>query len=456
MARSFGGVFHNVATDKNYVLQQDLGHQYRTIVRGEGSHVFDDQGKRYLDAASGVGAVNIGYGVEQVVAAIAEQARTLAFSYCGLVDSLPRQELAATLQRWVPEGMGQTRTLFCSGGGEANEAALKLAYQYHWERGKPTKRKIISRWQSYHGSTIGSLSMSGRTQWRRMYAPYLLDFPHIPPPYPYRHPGEDIDRAYELKRVIQQEGPEHIAAFIAEPVIGTSMSAVVPDPDYYRVIREICDEYDVLFIADEVMSGFGRTGKNFGIDNWNVTPDIITTAKGMSGGYAPLSAAILSEKLWRAIADGSRNTGYLSTFGGHPLSCAAGVAVLRYIEENGLVQRTGEKGDKLIGLLRQEVGPLPIVGDVRGKGLFIGLELVADKQTREPFPVEWDVTHKIADDAFDHGLIVLGGVTGLIDGIAGDHIELLPTYVIEDADIDFIVSTLKASIERITSQLPLD
>ena len=357
------------------------------------------------------------------------------------------------MQRWVPDGMGQTRTLFCSGGGEANEAALKLAYQYHWERGKPTKRKVISRWQSYHGNTIATLSMSGRTQWRRMHNPYLLDFPHIAPPYSYRYPGEDIDRARELERVIRQEGPEHIAAFIAEPVIGTSMSAVIPDPDYYRVIREICDEYDVLFIADEVMSGVGRTGRSFGIDHWGVSPDIITAGKGISGGYAPLSATILAEKLWRAIEEGSQNLGYLSTYGGNPVSCAAGVAALRYIEENGLVQRAGEMGKKLVDALCREVGPLPIVGDVRGKGLFIGLEFVADKQSKETFPVEWDVTHQIADDAFDHGLIVLGGVTGVVDGIAGDHLEVLPPYVIEDADIEFVVSTLKASIERVTSKL---
>ena len=443
-----------MTTDINYALQQHLGHSYQTIVRGEGSHVYDDQGKRYLDAASGVGVVNIGYGVEQVVAAIAEQARTLAFSYGGLVDNRPRQELASAVQRWVPDGMGQTRTLFCSGGGEANEAALKLAYQYHWERGKPTKRKIISRWQSYHGNTIATLSMSGRTQWRSMHNPYLLDCPHIAPPYSYRYPGQDIERAYELERVIRQEGPEHIAAFIAEPVLGTSMSAVIPDPDYYRIIREICDEYDVLFIADEVMSGVGRTGRNCGIDHWGVSPDMITMGKGISGGYAPLSAAVLSEKLWRAIADGSKNVGYLSTYGGNPLSCATGVAVLRYIEDNGLVQRAGAMGDKLIDALRREVGPLAIVGDVRGKGLFIGLEFVADRQSKEPFPADWDVTHQITDDAFAHGLIVLGGVTGLVDGVAGDHLEVLPPYIIEDADIEFIVSTLKASIERVAATLP--
>jgi adenosylmethionine-8-amino-7-oxononanoate aminotransferase len=442
-----------MTTDKNYALPQHFGHSYRTMVRGEGVHLIDDQGQRYLDAASGVGVTCIGYGVESVVAAITEQAQTLAFSYGGGVDNRPRQELASTLQRWVPDGMGETRSLFCSGGGEANEAALKIAYQYHWERGNPIKRKIISRWQSYHGNTIATLSMSGRTQWRSMHQSYLLDFPHIAPPYAYRYPGEDLDRARELERVICQEGPEHIAAFIAEPVIGTSMSAVVPDADYYRIIREICDEYNILFIVDEVMSGFGRTGKNFGIDHWNVTPDIITTGKGISAGYAPLAAMVLGEKVWQAIADGSQRVSYSNTYGGNPLSCATGVAVLRYIEEHDLVKRTGEMGDKLIAALRKEVGPLSIVGDIRGKGLFIGIEFVADKNSKEPFPAAWDVTHQITKEAFNRGLILLGGVTGLVDGIAGDHLEVLPPYTLKDTDVDFIVRTLKASIEQVTSEL---
>ena len=441
------------------VLYGDFNRHYPTIVRGEGVYVFDDAGKRYLDAVGGVGVVNIGHGVEEVIGAMTEQARTLAFSYGGEVDSKPRQELATKLQAWAPAGMGETKTLFSSGGAEANEAALKLAYQYHWERGNPNKQKVIGRWQSYHGNTIGALSMSGRTLWRRMHDPLLLDYLHISPPYPYRcHFSSDCPQcgapcAYELQRVIQQSGAENIAGFIAEPVIGTSMSAIVPPPEYYRIIREICDEHDILFIADEVMSGFGRTGKNWGIDHWDVAPDIITTAKGIASGYASLAATILSEKVWRAIADGTGQPMHSYTYGGNPLSCATGIAVLNYIEKHDLVTRAGHMGEKLLCQLREGLLDLPNVGEVRGQGLFIGIEIVADKETKRPFPAEMHVTALLEEEAFEHGLMVLGGVPGLIDGVAGDHFELLPPYVIEDEHVTFIVSTLRQGISSVMNKL---
>lgn len=353
--------------------------------------------------------------------------------------------------------MGDTKTLFCSGGAEANEAALKIAYQYHWERGIPTKSKVVGRWQSYHGNTIGALSMSGRTSWRKMHNQYLLNFPHIPPPNCYRcpmdmtYPSCGSACAYELRRVIRQEGPENIAAFIAEPIIGTSMSAVVPPPEYYPIIREICDEYDVLLIVDEVMSGVGRTGKNWGIEHWEVTPDIITTAKGIAGGYSPLAATIFSEKVWRAIETGSKHPMHSYTYGGNPLSCATGIAVLDYIEKNHLVERAGIVGEKLIHVLQDELGDQPIVGEIRGKGLFIGIELVQDKVTKDPFPAEWDIAHRIVDAALEKGLLLLGGVNGTIDGVSGDHFEILPPYTIEDEHIVFIKNILKEVISQVTS-----
>jgi len=447
-------------THNTNVLHSYLGKKYTTITKAEGVYVFDEAGKRYLDAIGGVGVVSIGHGVEEVIEAMTKQASTVAFSYGGQMDNEPRQELAYKLQQWSPRGMGETRTLFCSGGSEVNEAALKLAYQYYWERGRPSKHKVVGRWQSYHGNTIGALSMSGRTQWRRMHSSYLLDFPHIPPPYCYRcpwgvsYPDCGIRCAYELRRVIAQEGPENVAAFIAEPIIGTSMSAVVPPPEYYRIIRDICDEYDVLLIVDEVMSGIGRTGEKWGIDHWQVSPDMITTAKGISSGYSPLSALILSEKVWRAIADGSKSVMHSSTYGGNPLSCATGVAVLNYMEKHDLVSRAREMGKRLRGRLEEELGDLPCVGQVRGKGLFIGVELVADKEAKEAFPVEWNVTHRVEEEAFENGLLILGGVTGLIDGVAGDHFELLPPYVVEDEHLGFMASTLRESISKVISELP--
>jgi len=414
--------------------------------------VYDVGGKRYLDAVGGVGVVNIGHAVGEITRVMLEQAQQLAFSYSGTADNLPRQKLAARLSIWAPKVMGDVRVFFCSGGAEANEAALKLAYQYHWERGYPSKRKIIGRWQSYHGNTIGALSMSGRTSWRRMHASLLLDFPHIPPPYCYRCPWGlrapqcAMRCAQELRRVIQQEGPENIAAFIAEPIIGTSLSAVVPPAEYYPVVRQICDEFDILLIADEVMSGVGRTGRTWGIEHWNVRPDIITSAKGIAGGYAPLGAAILSENIWRTIEEGSGRPMHSYTYGGNPLSCAVGLAVLEYIDSHGLVARAGQVGAELREALHVQLDDLPWIGDIRGKGLFLGIEIVADKESRTPFPAEAAATQRVVDCAREHGLLVLGGVPGLIDGIGGDHFELLPPYTIEESDVDFLVKMLRASL----------
>jgi len=442
--------------DSSNVLYGHLDREYITIVKGNGVYVFDENGKRYLDAVGGgVGVANIGYGVKEIVQAITEQAKTLAFIYGGSLDNRPRQELAGKLQQWAPEGMGETKTFFCSGGAEANESALKIAHQYHRERGKSDKRLVIGRWQSYHGNTIATLSMGGRTQWRRMYSSYLLNFPHIVPPYCFRcpwgksYPGCELDCAYEMRRVIRQEGPENVAAFIAEPITGTSMAAVMPPPEYYPIIRSICDEYDVLFIADEVLTGIGRTGEKWGINHWQVAPDIITTAKGLSGGYSPLAAVIIAEKVWRAISSGSRRVMHSYTFGGNPLSCAAGVATLRYIEEHNLISRSREMGSRLLSALQQELAGLPCVGQVRGKGLLLGVELVMDKETKKPFPIDWKVTRRLEKKALENGLLILGGMEGLIEGIAGDHIQLSPPYVIENEHVDFIVNTLSACISAL-------
>lgn len=437
------------------VLYGHLGKEYITIVKGKGVYVFDENEKRYLDAAGGVGVVNVGHGVDEIVQAITKQAKTLAFVYGGSLDNRPRQELADKLQQWAQKGMGETKTFFCSGGAEANESALKIAHQYHRERGKPDKRLVIGRWQSYHGNTIATLSMGGRTQWRRIYGSYLLNFLHIAPTYCYRcpwrktYPGCELDCAYELRRVIRQEGPENVAAFIAEPISGTSMVAVIPPPEYFPIIRSICDEYDVLFVVDEVLTGIGRTGEKWGIDHWQVTPDIITTAKGLSGGYSPLAAVMVAEKIWRTIARGSRRVMHSYTFGGNPLSCAAGVATLRYIEEHNLVSRSREIGSKLLNALQQELSDLSYVGEVRGKGLLLGVEIVADKETKEPFPVDRNITRRLVKKAFENGLLIIAGMAGLIEGVVGDHIQLSPPYVMEDEHIDFIVNTLSACISEI-------
>jgi adenosylmethionine-8-amino-7-oxononanoate aminotransferase len=351
------------------------------------------------------------------------------------------------------------RVLLLAGGSEATETALKLARQYHLERGHAGKYRVISRWISYHGNTLGALSMSGRTAWRRDFAPLLLDFPKIPAPYCYRcpygrtYPGCDVACAQELERTITLEGAGSIAAFIAEPVIGTSAAGVTPPPEYYPRIREICDRHDVLFIADEVINGIGRTGRNFGIDHWGVTPDMITTAKALSSGYAPLAAVILHDKVYDAIAQGSGRTSQGFTYSGHPVSAAVGVAVLRYLKTHDLVAHAARIGglllDRLRGLMR-----FPIVGDVRGTGLIQGVEFVADQAARRPFPPGLEVTRRIVEAVLEEGVMVVPGMSGMIDGVAGDHIQISPPYIFTEADVERLVAALEAAIPRVMRDLP--
>ena len=442
----------------NNVLYGNFDEDYITITRGDGVYVFDENNKKYLDAAGGVCVVNIGHGVKEIQEIVSTQVHQLAYTYGGTTDNIPRQKLAKKLDEWAPSGMKDTKTIFSSSGGEANEAALKLTYQYHNERGNYTKRKVIGRWQSYHGNTVATLSMSGRTTWRRNNSSLLLDFPHISPPYCYRcpwdktYPSCNVSCANELERAIKQEGAENIAAFIAEPVIGTSMSGVVPPKEYYQIIRDICDENDILFISDEVMCGLGRTGKNWGIEHWEVSPDIITTSKGLGGGYSPIGATILAENVWGAISEGSRNVSHSSTYGGNPLSCAVGLAVIDYIETNKLVSKAKIMGDKLLSRLKEELYEVPYVGDVRGKGLLVGVEIVADKESKKPFDSNMNIGHLVEAEARNNGLLILAGVTGLVDGADGDHVEIVPPYIIDEENIEFIVSTLRKSIVNVLSK----
>jgi len=358
--------------------------------------------------------------------------RVIFFVHGGAFANEPAMALAEELATWTPRGL--RHVLLLAGGSEATETAMKLARQYHVERGKAGKYRVISRWISYHGNTIGALSMSGRTAWRWEFIPYLQNFPKIHPPYCYRcpygktYPSCQVACADDLERVITLEGPDSIAAFIAEPVIGTSAAGVTPPPEYYPRIREICDKYDVLFIADEVITGIGRTGKNFGIEHWGVVPDMITTAKALSSGYAPLAAVIVHDRVYDAIARGSGRTTQGFTYSGHPLSAAVGLAVLRYLKAHDLVANAGRIGRILLDRL-STLKRFPIVGDVRGTGLILGVEFVADPATKRPFPPEAGVTRRIVEATLAEGVVVVPGMGGLIDGVAGDHIQISPPYI---------------------------
>jgi adenosylmethionine-8-amino-7-oxononanoate aminotransferase len=437
------------------VLYRDLKKTYPTIVRGEGVYLYDADGRRYLDAAGGAAVVTIGHGVREVVRAMADQAERVAYTYIAQFTNEPLQRLAERVIALAPAGL--SKVYFVSGGSEAAETALKLVRQYHMLRGNPGKYRIVSRWQAYHGNTIGALSMSGRTQWFREFRPYALDFPHIAPCHCYRcpfdlaYPACNVRCATDLERVIRQEGVDSIAAFIAEPIVGTSGAAMTPPAEYFRIVREICDRHDILFIADEVITGFGRTGRPFAIEHWGVTPDLMLVGKGISSGYAPLGGVLVHERIVQTFRETGANPFLPFTFAGNPVSCAAGLAVCDYAERHGLFARAAEMGGELFRRL-ESLGS-PLVGDVRGRGLLAGLELVADRRTKAPLPAGAGVGRRVAAAALRRGLVILAGQPGVVEGVAGDHLLLAPPYVIGREEIEVTVNLLGEALAEVEREL---
>lgn len=429
---------------------------YPLMERAEGVYIFDSKGGRYIDGVGGIGVVNIGHRVKEILEAMVEQAKKVCFIYNGQFITEPAINLAKKVVELAPPGL--SKVFFVSGGSEAVETALKMARQYHVETGHPSKYRVIARWTSYHGNTIGALSMSGRPSWRKNFIPLLLNFPHIAPPYCYQcpfgkeYPSCGLECAYDLERTIKKEGADSISAFIAEPIIGTTAPGVTPPPEYYRIIREICDKHNVLMIVDEVITGFGRTGRNFGINHWDVTPDIIVTGKGISSGYTPLAAVIAHEIIYEAFVKGSGNFAHGYTYVENPLSCAVGLAVQQYIEKNDLVERSARIGSLMLEKL-SGLGELPMVGDVRGKGLLLGIEFVKDKKKRTPFERELQVQEKIVDRCFEKGLILVSGVPGNVDGIVGDQIQITPPYIITEEVMDKSIDILEESIIEVQDGL---
>ena len=416
-----------------------------TLERGEGVYVWDNNGRRYIDGSAGPICVNIGYGVKEVADALNAQMEKIAYAHSGHFTAQSVFDCAERLARFAPSSLN--KVFFCSGGSEATEAAAKLARQYHLERGEDSRYKVVARWQSYHGNTLGALSMSGNIARRRRYVPMLIDFPHILPAYCYRCPfGKtrdacDLDCAWALDKEIKANGPQHISAFIAEPVVGATLGTCPAPEGYFQVIREICDEHGVLFIADEVMTGLGRTGKDWGIQHWGVEPDLIATAKGLSGGYIPLGACIVSDGVAEAFKEPFAHG---HTYGSHPVACAAGAAVLDYVVKHNLVQRSADLGAYLHERLR-ELCKHPTVGDVRGIGIFAGIEFVEEKDSKKPFPAEVGFSRRLLERCIGNGLLVYPGVA-TVDGFLGDHIQVAPPLVVTRAEIDEIVTLLDRSI----------
>jgi adenosylmethionine-8-amino-7-oxononanoate aminotransferase len=427
------------------------------VSHGEGVYLFDKSGKRYLDAVGGAAVVAIGHGVKEITDAVAQHGSEIPYAYATTFTHPWQEELARSLVSIAPKNM--SAVYFVSGGSEANETAMKMARQYFLQRGITSKYKILSRQQSFHGVTIGTLSVSGRASWRAPFAPYLLSSPTVVPPYCYRcpfgltYPGCKVACADDLERAILQEGPENVAAFLAEPISGTSMTGVTPVAEYYTRVREICDRYDVLFIADEVLTGFARTGAPFAIQHWNVEPDLITCGKALGSGYAPLAAVIAGQKVVDAYRSGTGEFTHGFTYNGHPLSCFIGLQVFRYMTEHGLFQRTAQIGTYLHEQLEELASRHPIIGNVRGRGLLAGIEFVADRDSRTPLPASAEVTHHVVRGAFNRGVILIPGTPGVNYGRGGDHIQITPPYVITAEQIDEIIDVLDETIGEIEQRL---
>lgn len=445
--------------EQSPVLYRNQRREFPIIERGEGVYLYDREGKRYLDAMAGAGVVAIGHGVSEVVDAVRRQAESVAFAYGGQFTTEVQMRLAETVVELAPEGI--TKAFFVSGGSEATESALKLARQYFVETGSPERQKVIGRWGSFHGNTLGALSASGRVPWQELYGPLMLDFPHIEPSYCYRcplgktYPSCGIDCAEDLERAIVREGPESIAAFIAEPIVGSSLGAATPPDEYFPRIREICDQYGVLLIADEVLTGFGRTGRAFGVDHWDVVPDLIVCGKGISSGYAPLGAVLVSDHIARAVNTGSGLFVHGHTYGGNPLACSAGLAVQGYLDEHRLIDRSAELGTYLHERAARLLAR-PSVGDVRGgKGLFLGIEFVADKDERRPHPRDRKFAETLLEAGLERGITLFAGGGG-DRGHAGDCIIIAPPLVITLEQIDEAIDLLEASIVETESRLGID
>ncbi|HCU54211.1 MAG TPA: aspartate aminotransferase family protein, partial [Gammaproteobacteria bacterium] len=432
----------------SHILFTNWRKNYPSLEHGEGVFLYDNTGKRYLDAIGGMFVVTIGYGVPEIGAAIAEQSTKLCFANRNFFTHEAQERLADKLIGMAPKGMD--RIFFVPSGSTANEIALQIARNYHVERGQSSRYKVIGQWHNYYGATVGALSMSGNLATRRRMHmdPYFLDFPHVQAPHCYHcpfqrtYPACGLACAHDLARVIEQEGPASIAAFIATPIIGGTAGAVVPPPGYHETIRKICDTYGILYIADEVITGLGRLGTNFGIDHWNVTPDIITLGKTLGSGYASLGAVLVHQHIWDTFTRGSRpGIVLLSTYSGHPVSCAGALAVQNYLTDHDLIKRCAVIGRYLKQALQRLAEREPLIGDVRGEGLLLGIELVQDRATREPFPRDAHVSDTVVRHAFEHGLL-LSNRYGTGTRAEGDHISFSPPFVISEAECDELVALL--------------
>lgn len=439
----------------SHVFRRSTDAGIAIAARAEGSTIWDTNGKAYLDGSGGAVVVGVGHGRRSVVDAMASQAAAVAYAHPTAFTSDVLERYADALAPHLP--MSNPQIYPVAGGSEAMESALKLVRSYHVARGETERWIVFGRWGSYHGNTLGALDLSGRKPLRRPYEAWLGRFRHVSAAYPYRagEPGAnalgDADElAAELERAIEAAEPGTVAAFVAEPIVGATLAAAVPPDDYWRKIAEVCHRHGVLLVADEVMTGFGRTGRWFGVDHWGIRPDIVVGAKGGTSGYVPFGLVAASGHVGDTVL--SEPPGYVHgfTYSHHAVGAAAAAEVLRILEEEALVEASATKGERLRALLQDRLGDHPNVGEIRGRGLLLGLELVADRRTRAPFPRADRVTENVLRAARERGLLLYSG-TGLADGTNGDAIVLGPPFVITDAELERLIDGLAGALDAVVS-----
>ncbi|TFV50587.1 aspartate aminotransferase family protein [Bradyrhizobium niftali] len=443
-----------MAARTSRVLHRSLRETPPKAIGGEGVYLFAEDGRRIIDASGGAAVSCLGHQHPRVIAAMAKQASTLAYAHTAFFSSEPAEALAETLVGHEPGGLAYA--YFVSGGSEAIEASIKLARQYFIERGEPQRQHFIARRQSYHGNTLGALAAGGNAWRRAPYAPLLsAAFSHVTPAFAYheKHDGESDAQfvarlAAELEVEFQRLGPNTVAAFLAEPVVGATAGAVTAPDGYFKAVREICDRHGALLILDEVMCGMGRTGTTHAWEQEGVAPDIQAIAKGLGGGYQPIGAMLASGKIIDTICAGSGAFQHGHTYLAHPLACAAALAVQDVIREDGLLDRVKERGRQLEQRLTERFGNHRHVGDVRGRGLFWAIELVADRASRTSFDPALKLNQKIKAEAFANGLGCYPG-GGTVDGVRGDHVLLAPPYIASADEIDLIVEKLGTAVDNV-------
>ena len=424
-------------------------------VASKGCYIFDDSGQRYLDGSGGAAVSCLGHADPEVVQAIQDQTSKMAFAHTGFFSSDPAEELAELLVQYAPGDLD--RVYFVSGGSESIEAALKLARQYHIENGEPNRRHIIARRQSYHGNTLGALAAGGN-KWRRdQFEPILINVSHIAPCYEYIDKSKQ-EKTYDYGQRVAQEledeilrlGSGTVMAFIVEPVVGATMGAVPAVKGYFKRIEEICQKYGVLLILDEVMCGMGRTGYLYAAEADNISPDILCIAKGLGAGYQPIGAMLCTKKIYDVIGGGTGFFQHGHTYMGHPVACAAGLAVVQAIIDRDLLKSVKQRSAQLLNELKIMFKTHSNVGDIRGRGLFIGLELVEDRDTKKPFDPSLKIAANIKRTAFEAGLICYP-MSGTRDGKWGDHILLAPPFVIDEKQVVELVEKVAVSLKYLKS-----